>query len=105
MEEMSNHGQMGRAAMKAGMDRKTARKYVDGGKLPSQLATRRDWRTRVDPFEQHWSEIVERLALTPELEAKTFVSVRSTAPETRAARRLTRLDDARRSLDAHAPTA
>jgi len=31
--------------MKAGMDRKTARKYVDGGKLPSELTTPRDWRT------------------------------------------------------------
>ena len=72
MEEMSKHGHIGQAAMKAGMDRKTARKYVDGGKLPSELATRRDWRTRVDPFEEHWAEVVERLALTPELEAKTL---------------------------------
>jgi len=40
MEEMSKHGHMGQAAMKAGMDRKTAPKYVDGGKLPSELTTR-----------------------------------------------------------------
>jgi len=72
MEEMSKHGHMGQAAMKAGMDRKTARKYVDGGKLPSELTTPRDWRTRVDPFEEHWSEVVERLASTPEFEAKTL---------------------------------
>jgi len=64
MEEMSKHGHMGQAAMKAGMDRKTAPKYVDGGKLPSELTTPRDWRTRVDPFEEHWSEVVERLALS-----------------------------------------
>ena len=50
MEEMRKHGHIGRAAMKAGMDRKTARKYADGGKLPSELTTRRDWKTRVDPF-------------------------------------------------------
>jgi hypothetical protein len=82
MEEMSKHGHMGQAAMKAGMDRKTARKYVDGGKLPSELTTRRDWRTRVDPFEEHWSEVVERLALTPELEAKTlFEALQSEHPE------------------------
>jgi len=72
MEEMSKHGHIGQAAMKAGMDRKTARKYADGGKLPSELTTRRDWRTRVDPFEEHWQEVVERLALAPELEAKTL---------------------------------
>ena len=72
MEEMSKHGHMGQAAMKAGMDRKTARKYVDGGRLPSELTKPRDWRTRVDPFEEHWSEVVERLVLTPELEAKTL---------------------------------
>ena len=72
MEEMSKHGQIGLAAMKSDMDRKTARKYVAGGKLPSELATTRDWRTRPDPFEQHWPEIEERLRLTPELEAKTL---------------------------------
>ena len=32
--------------MKADMDRKTARKYIAGGKLLSELATTRDWRTR-----------------------------------------------------------
>ena len=31
MEEMSKHGQIGRAALKADMDRKTARKYVAAG--------------------------------------------------------------------------
>ena len=34
MEEMSKHGKIGRAAMKADMDRKTARKYVQAGTLP-----------------------------------------------------------------------
>ena len=37
MEEMSKHGKVGVAAMKAGMDRKTARKYVAAGKLPSEM--------------------------------------------------------------------
>ena len=51
MEEMSKNSHIGQAAMTAGMDRKTARKYVTGGKFPSEMATRRDWRTRPDPFE------------------------------------------------------
>ena len=71
MEEMSKHGEIGRAAMKAGMDRKTARKYVAAGTLPSTMVQPRDWRTRPDPFEEHWPEIEAKLRETPELEAKT----------------------------------
>jgi len=72
MEEMSKHGQIGQAAMKADMDRKTARKYVVSGKLPSELKQPRDWRTRPDPFEAHWPEIEARLRETPAFEAKTL---------------------------------
>jgi hypothetical protein len=72
MEEMSKHGQIGRAAMKADMDRKTARKYVAAGELPSELQQPRDWRTRPDPFKEHWPEVEARLQATPELEAKTL---------------------------------
>ena len=72
MEEMSKHRQIGQAAMKADMDRKTARKYVAAGKLPSAMAAPRDWRTRPDPFEEHWPEIEARLRETPEFEAKTL---------------------------------
>lgn len=71
MEEMSKHGEIGQAARKADMDRKTARKYVAAGKLPSELKQPRDWRTRTDPFEEHWPEIEARLRDTPGLEAKT----------------------------------
>ena len=38
MEEMSKHGKVGRAALRAGMDRKTARKYLGEGQLLSGLA-------------------------------------------------------------------
>ena len=72
MEEMSKHGQIGQAAMKADMDRKTARKYVAAGKLPSELEQPRDWRTRPDPFEAHWLEIEAKLRETPAFEAKTL---------------------------------
>ncbi len=57
MEEMSKHGALGRAAMKAGMDRKTARKYVAVGKMPSELVQPRGWRTREDPFAEDWPEV------------------------------------------------
>ncbi len=40
----------GIAAMKAGMDEKTARKYCKTGKLSSELKQENNWRTRKDPF-------------------------------------------------------
>jgi molybdenum-dependent DNA-binding transcriptional regulator ModE len=57
MEEMSKHGRIGRAAMKAGMDRKTARKYIEAGRMPSEMVAERTWRTREDPFAEDWEEI------------------------------------------------
>lgn len=72
MEELSKHGRIGDAAMKADMHRETARKYVAAGKLPSEMTAVRDWRTRPDPFEDHWPEIEVRLRDMPELEAKTL---------------------------------
>jgi hypothetical protein len=72
MEEMAKHGQIGRAAMRADMDRKTARKYIATGKLPSEMKTPRTWRTRDDPFEEDWATIVAMLEETPALEAKTI---------------------------------
>jgi len=73
MEEMSKHGRIGVAAMKAGMDRKTARKYVEAGKLPSEMSAARTWRTRDDPFEQDWPELERLLQGAPELQAKTLL--------------------------------
>ncbi len=75
MEEMSKHGRIGDAAMKAGMDRKTARRYVQAGKLPSEMVAPRAWRTREDPFAEDWAEVVALLEATPELEAKTIFEV------------------------------
>jgi hypothetical protein len=89
MQEMSKHGRVGLAAMKAGMDRKTAHKYIDSNKLPSEMEEARRWRTRVDPFERDWSELKERLADSPELQAKTlFDDLLSRRPERYAAGQL-----------------
>jgi hypothetical protein len=60
------------AAMKAGMDRKTARKYLRAGKLPSAMTVERVWRTREDPFAEDWAEIEEKLTDAGELEAKAL---------------------------------
>ena len=72
MEEHAKSGQVGLAAMKAGMDRKTARKYIGEGKLPSQLKKPRDWCTRTDPFAEDWPGVTEMLEQAPELEAKAL---------------------------------
>ena len=75
MEDLSKHGRIGDAAMKADMHRETARKYIAAGKLPSEMTAVRDWRTRPDPFEEHWPEIEARLRDAPELEAKTLFAL------------------------------
>jgi hypothetical protein len=55
------------------MDRKTARKYRDQAKLPSELETwPRTWRTRQDPFSDVWEEVTEQLEASPGLQAKTL---------------------------------
>jgi len=72
MEEMSRRGRVGMASMKAGMDRKTGRKYLKSGKLPSELRQPHTWRTRADPFELDWPDLVKRLEEAPELEAKSL---------------------------------
>ena len=69
MEQMQKHGKIGLAAMRSGMDRKTARKYMRSGMLPSELRKPHTWRTRKDPFEGIWPEIAEMLREAPELEA------------------------------------
>jgi len=61
------------AAVKAGMDPKTARKYRRLGKLPSEVRIMdRDWLTRPDPFAEVWPQLQEQLQLHPGLEAKTL---------------------------------
>ncbi len=45
------------AAAKAGMDEKTARKYLKNGHLPSQSKSEHTWCTQSDSFDQEWEEI------------------------------------------------
>jgi hypothetical protein len=75
MEEMTKHGRIGLAAMRSGVDRKTARKYVAAGKLPSELVQPRGWRTHEDAFLEHWPELEALLTEAPALEAKTLFEV------------------------------
>jgi len=60
------------AAAKAGMDVKTARRYLQDGGLPSEMKTERAWRTRSDPFDEVWEGIRKQIQANPGLEAKTL---------------------------------
>lgn len=55
------------AASKAGMDVKTARKYLKARRLPSEMKAARHWRTRPDGFAEVWPEISEQLRTNPAL--------------------------------------
>lgn len=73
MEEMARHGNLTRAAQNADVDRKTGRKWLSAGKLPSECEkASRDWRTRPDPFAEVWPNIEAKLKAAPGLEAKTL---------------------------------
>ena len=61
------------AALRVGMDAKTARKYRRLGKLPSEVMIMdRDWRTRPDAFAEFWPELEAKLQINPGLQAKTL---------------------------------
>jgi hypothetical protein len=60
------------SALASGMDLKTARKYRDSNKFPSELKQDRYWRTRLDPYEAVWPKIGELLENNHGLEATTI---------------------------------
>ncbi len=72
MEEYTKHRRVGMASMKAGMDRKTGRKFISSGKLPSDEISERAYRTREDPFAADWPLLKDMLEVAPELEAKAL---------------------------------
>lgn len=64
-------GKLARAAAKAEMDEKTARKYMRTRTLPSASKLERTWRTRTDLFADDWPEIEALLKDEGKLQAKT----------------------------------
>jgi hypothetical protein len=70
MSEYQKTGNLTKAALRADLDVKTARKYVRSGKLPSQMKKERRWRTRKDPFGEDWLKCAGILKDAPELEGK-----------------------------------
>lgn len=72
MSEYQKTGKLSQSALRADLDPKTARKYIKSGKMPSGMKTEHSWRTRKDPFEEHWLEVKQMLDAAPELNAKTL---------------------------------
>lgn len=60
------------SAMKAGVSRNTARKYLRQADPSKQERTPHDWRTRKDPLEAVWGVALGMLEAAPELEAKAL---------------------------------
>lgn len=63
---------MSQNALGAGVDRKTARKYIQAQQTPQQLQKPHTWRTRPDPLASVWPRAEQMLGDAPELEAKTL---------------------------------
>jgi hypothetical protein len=74
MKYLQEEGKLEVAAAKSGMDEKTARKYRNLERLPSELKAEqiRSWRTREDPFEEVWAMVQSFLENNAGLEAKTL---------------------------------
>lgn len=73
MRERKKGKSLEQAAAKANVrSRKTAAKYERLRCLPSERKQRRDYRTRPDPFAEHWPQMEAMLAAAPELEAKAL---------------------------------
>ena len=74
MKQYQSENHIGRSAIKAGIDPKTAAKYLKGALGPEEQAPagERCWRTHPDAFAQVWPGVEEMLFREPELQAKVI---------------------------------
>ena len=72
LREFARTNNMSLSALSAGVDRKTARKYLNEQRSPEESSCPHTWRTRADPLEGIWPEAEKRLLAAPELEAKAL---------------------------------
>jgi hypothetical protein len=69
--------------------REDGTKIPGTGKLPSEVASERNWRTRADPFAEVWGELREKLEVNPGLQSKDAVRGSSASASGRVRRRAT----------------
>ena len=72
MQERCKGSSIELSALRSGMSYKTASKYINNSKLPSEMKKNRTWRTRKNPFADNWAEVESMLKTSPDLEAKTI---------------------------------
>jgi len=72
MKELSKGQNLHVASDKAGMCEKTARKYRDALRLPSELKVEHTWQTREDAFKEVWPSVRELLGNNLGLQGKTL---------------------------------
>jgi hypothetical protein len=72
MSEYQATGNGTNSAMKAGMSRRMARKYLQAGQPPQELQAKHTWRTREDPLVAIWPQAEAMLEEAPDLEAKAL---------------------------------
>ena len=63
------------AAARAGVSERTARKYEQSGKLPSQTKKPRTHRTRDNPFAPDWAWVEDQIHDDPALQVKTLFAL------------------------------
>lgn len=81
MNDYQETGSVSVSAMKAGMSRPTARKYLKAKQPPEQLQAKHNWRTRPDLLVEIWPTAESMLREAPNLEAKAlFEYLRERAP-------------------------
>jgi transposase len=78
--ELGKSEPLSTAALRSGMSENTARRHRVGA-LPRQRKSRRQYRTRPDPFAQVWPEIEAMLEQAPGLEAVTIFEALRGRPE------------------------
>lgn len=72
MSEYQRTGNVTNSAMKAGMSRPTAQKYLQALQPPNELQAKHTWRTREDPLVEIWPQAQVMLEEAPDLEAKAL---------------------------------
>ena len=75
MSERSKGVRQKVAAARADMSERTARKYEQAGKLPSELKRPHDWQTRANPFEEDWPWVAQQLERDPAIQSTTLFAL------------------------------
>ena len=73
MDEINQERTIEQAALKAGMHRETARKYLNSNVMPSTMNQPRTWKTRPDAFDAQKDRIAELLSEHPQIEGRTLL--------------------------------